>query len=497
MFQLINSNIKTKNFDCAYSDNNVIIIDECLDFIIDGSGVQSHINNIKFDISKISNKNTDVLEHIYTDSINIKDGTCSKSVVGEDFSFQEINQTLNRISTNDMFNKFIYPEIKPLDEILITVTINQAHTYKKQYSILSLVRIKTTDCLLKKISKNVVNISVDFDQLGGIDEWIIIDANYVINNKLAIDNLGNKEANISCLSKQSIFFNYSLNWDDIAQKLGNNNINHFVAKFHMVYKLKGTDRIFKLVNISKYTKNYLKGNDTEESFALKEMDSKDELDVKLLDDEGNESSSYVINLKQKEITSVKFLIKRKLGKKSNIKNLVVFQYFKKADIRDFKKFKGLSISLRVANKDLNNPSVIINGNHESEYLPKPMSLTDIDRLSSTQTNSEPMTRVSIPPTPSNNPSMRPYNVTSVIKSQINEKYSQWKQSLRLMPYQCGLILIDDDYELDFEDKDELEVEVRFVGVQRGYYPNLSNIKLFDLNQNKVMDFCKQFAVLCN
>lgn len=177
--------------------------------------------------------------------------------------------------------------------------------------------------------------------------------------------------------------------------------------------------------------------------------------------------------------------------------MVVFQYFKKADIRDFKKFKGLSISLRVANKDLNNPSVIINGNHESEYLPKPMSLTDIDRLSSTQTNSEPMTRVSIPPTPSNNPSMRPYNVTSVIKSQINEKYSQWKQSLRLMPYQCGLILIDDDYELDFEDKDELEVEVRFVGVQRGYYPNLSNIKLFDLNQNKVMDFCKQFAVLCN
>lgn len=113
MFQLINSNIKTKNFDCAYSDNNVIIIDECLDFIIDGSVVQSHINNIKFDISKISNKNTDVLEHIYTDSINIKDGTCSKSVVGEDFSFQEINQTLNRISTNDMFNKFIYPEIKP------------------------------------------------------------------------------------------------------------------------------------------------------------------------------------------------------------------------------------------------------------------------------------------------------------------------------------------------------------------------------------------------
>lgn len=176
------------------------------------------------------------------------------------------------------------------------------------------MRIKTTDCLLKKISKNVVNISVDFDQLGGIDEWIIIDANYVINNKLAIDNLGNKEANISCLSKQSIFFNYSLNWDDIVQKLGNNNINHFVAKFHMVYKLKGTDRIFKLVNISKYTKNYLKSNDTEESFALKEMDSKDELDVKLLDDEGNESSSYVINLKQKEITSVKFLIKRKLGK---------------------------------------------------------------------------------------------------------------------------------------------------------------------------------------
>lgn len=497
MFQLINSNIKSENLDSAYSDNNIIIIDECLDFIIDGSGLQSHIFNIKFDISKTSNKNSDALEHIYTDSITIEDDICLKSVVGEEFSFQDINQTHNRISTNDMFNKFIYPEVEPLDQIIITVTINQEHTYKKHYNILSLVRIKTTDCLLKKISKNVVNIGVDFDQLDGNDEWIITNASYVINNKLKIDNLGNKEADILCPTRQTIFFNYSIGWDDIVQKLGNNNITHLVAKFHMVYKLKGTERIFKLVNISKYTKRYLNNNDTEDSLALKEIDAKDELDIKLLDHEGNESSSYVINLKQKEITSVKFLIKRKMGKKSSIRNLVIFQYFRKADIRDFKKFKGLSISLRVANKDQPSPSVIINGNHESEYLSKPMSFTDIERLSSTQPNSEPMTRVSLPPTPSNNPLMRPCNVTSVIKTQINEKYSQWKQSLRLMPYQCGLILIDDDYELDFEDKEEVEVEIRFVGVQRGYYPNLSNIKLFDLNQSKVMDFCKQFAVLCN
>lgn len=497
MFQLINSNIKSENYDGAYSDNNVIFIDECLDFIVNGSDVENDINNIKFDISKLSNRNSDVLEHIYTDSITIKDGTCSKSVVGEDFSFWKINHVFNRISTNDMFNKFIYSDIEPLDKILITVTINQTHTYKKEYSILSLVRLKTTDCLLKKIGRNVVNISVDFDQLDGINEWIIINAKYVINNKLKIENLGNKEADITCPTKQSIFFNYSLNWDDIAEKLDNNSINHFVAKFYMTYKLKNTERIFKLVNISKYTKGYLKNIDIAESLTLNESEFKDELDIKLLDHENNKSSSYVINLKQKEITTAKFLIKRRMGKKSNIKNLVIFQYFKKADIRDFKKFKGLSISLRVTNKDVANPSVIINGNHESDYLSKPMSITDIDRFSSTQTNSEPMTRVSIPPTPSNSTSMRPYNVTSVIKSQINEKYSQWKQSLRLMPYQCGLILIDDDYELDFEDKEELVVEIRFVGVQKGYYPNLSNIKLFDLNQNKVIDFCKQFAVLCN
>lgn len=147
-------------------------------------------------------------------------------------------------------------------------------------------------------------------------------------------------------------------------------------------------------------------------------------------------------------------------------------------------------------KDPTNPSVIINGNNEHDFLPKPMSATDITRNSFTPMGSEPMTRISIPPTPSSNPLMHTSNMNAVIKSQINEKYAQWKQSLRLMPYQCGLILIDDDYELNFGDSDELKVEIRFVGVQKGYYPNLSNIKLYDLDQNKVLDFCNQFGVLC-
>jgi len=495
-FELISSGIETEKIDTEYCDKNVIIIDECLDFIINTSKLKQGFDTFKFEISKISVNKLKHSTHIYTDSFLIKDDTKNiKSIIGAEFSIENINKDYVRIITNDMFNKFIYSEIEPLDKLFITVTLNNDIIHKKDYSILSHVRIKTTDCLLKKINKNMVNLSIDFDQLDGLDQWEITKVDYIINNKLHIEPIGSTNGDISCRSKQTIFFNYSLIWDDIVNKLESNNLKYFLAKFHMTYKLKNTNRTFKLVNVSKYTKSYLKTIDNEDLNPLREMETRDELDIKLLDTANTESNSYIINLKQKEITSVKFLIKRKLGKKSSLKNLVIFQYFKKADVRDFKKFKGLSISLNAFSQDTNNPSVIINGNNKYDPLPKPMSATDITRNSLTPTGSEPMTRVSIPPTPSNNPIMHSSN-TSVIKSQINEKYSQWKQSLRLMPYQCGLILIDDDYELNFADKDELPVEIRFVGVQKGYYPNLSNIKLYDLDQNKVMDFCNQFGVLC-
>lgn len=518
-FTLINSSTALDDFEAENPNiwllddsHGFIVMDELLDFLVNTNATKEKIVDIKIEFSKQCRTNlpTNTLKQqkeIYSDSFVLTEDAAVKSVIGETFNCKFYRDEILRISTNGIFNKFMYANLLPSDILNIRLTLNKHLTVEHCYKLKSYVKLKLTDCLLKKLNKNISTVSISFDNHGSMNtEWEMTSMDFTLNHKLSLAQVdGGCSLPVVCKNKELFSINYYLEWRFIIKQLGIDEketaIDHVLAKFSLEYKLKHLNRSFKLSNTSKYTKKYLLG--AQEDDVAKTLDesasSKDTLDVKLLAGNKNQlSNSYFITIPQGETTKVYFEITKKLGKKSKLKELVIFQYFKKATVQDFKKFKGLSISLRIPHEGFQNNSVIINGNSDNVSYRNNNGMVEFSPR-----ESEPMTRISIPTTPGtsdyNQKQYSAYSSSNInaIKNHVNEKYWQWKKSLRLLPYQCGLVLIDDDYQISFgENESKLVVGINILGIQKGYYPNLNNFKLYDLNSNQILDFCSKFGVLC-
>ncbi|XBW37068.1 hypothetical protein QEN19_002645 [Hanseniaspora menglaensis] len=510
-FSLVNSttNIDANNVKCELS--SFIVMDELLDFLVDVKEFSHDIDTIKVEFSKYPNttNGSNVLiqrKELYTDSFSVNNEKQIKSVVGETFSCNYINENFIKVSTYGIFNKFIYSHLLSTDILTIKLTVNKSESVIHEYSIKSFIKLQVTDCLLKKLSKNMMTISIcldDKNEENFMFNWDIQDFSLSINNKISVPVVGNiDDMPIKCKNKEAFNVNYSLKWNDIIKQLEidtqTSEVKYFLARFSLEYKLKIGNRSFKFVNTTKYTKQFLLG-DSLANGANQESDTleKDSVDVVLLDEELKENKdSYFITIPQGKVTTMHFKISKKLGEKSNLKDLVIFQYFKKATLHDFKKFKGLSISLRVNYENTRGNSLLFDG--DTDRLDFSDGNTNVNI---TPMESEPMTRVSIPSTPgAGNPYQKQNSDLSMmaIKSHVSEKYWQWKKSLRLLPSQCGLVLLDDDYQISFpENENSIIIAIRIVGIQKGYYPNLSNIKLYDLSGTQnLIDFCTKIGVLC-
>lgn len=525
-FALINSTTSIDDAESAISKlwisdvhNNYIVMDELLDLIIDTKTIKDSIKDIKFEFSKHSkiNETPNVLKQqkeIYSDSFVLSEDTQIKSVIGELFGCEYYKDNILRISTNGIFNKFIYPHLLPNDVLNIKLIFNNTLTVSHDYKLKSFVKLQVTDCLLKKLNKNVSTISVSFDNNSNnienvITEWEITHFDFTINHRLPLPPVENIHIfPISCKNKESYNINYNIKWDDILKKLDIREKEHkteyLLGKFSLEYKLKKLNRSFKLSNTTKYTKKYLLGeqldDETDKNGDMNGLEN-DVLDIKLLNNNLTEVDNlYFITIPQGEVTKIYFKISKKLESKSKLKDLVIFQYFKKATVQEFKKFKGLSISLKIPFDGHDTNGEFLDGNNGILNYYK---YNNDNNMNFTPLESEPMTRVSIPSTPGlNNYYQKQYAMNTnisvkAITNHVNEKYWQWKKSLRLLPYQCGLVLIDDDYQISFEENENsITVGIRIVGIQKGYYPNLSNLKLYDLNSNQILDFCSNYGVLC-
>lgn len=518
-FALVNSSTALDDFEAENPNiwqldgsHSFIVMDELLDFLLKTDDIEEEIIDIKIEFSKqhgttLSTNSLKQQKEIYSDSFTLEEDAPVKSVIGETFDCKFYRDGLLRISTNGVFNKFMYSNLLPSDILNIRLTLNKHITVAHSYKLKSFVKLKLTDCLLKKLNKNISTISISFDNHDKVNtEWEITNMDFTLNHKLSLAEVGGGYSlPVVCKNKELLSINYYLEWCSIIKQLGIDEketpIDHVLSKFSLEYKLKHLNRSFKLSNTSKYTKKYLLGTQDDEVAKSRDESASlsDTLEIKLLTGDKNHlTNTYFITIPQGETTKVYFEISKKLGKKSKLNELVIFQYFKKATVKDFKKFKGLSISLRIPHDTFQNDSVILNGNSDNVNYRNNNGMVEVSPR-----ESEPMTRISIPTTPGTSDyNQRQYsaytsNNMKAIKNHVNEKYWQWKKSLRLLPYQCGLVLIDDDYQISFDDNEtKLIVGINILGIQKGYYPNLNNFKLYDLNSNQILDFCSKFGVLC-
>ncbi|SSD61369.1 uncharacterized protein SCODWIG_03130 [Saccharomycodes ludwigii] len=90
-----------------------------------------------------------------------------------------------------------------------------------------------------------------------------------------------------------------------------------------------------------------------------------------------------------------------------------------------------------------------------------------------------------------------YSGTQQQQPSLSAMYWSWKKRLAQLPYQNGVILLNNDYKIPMEDLENktIEFDLELIGLQRGYYPSLNGLKLVDLSSGEVIEFGSKLAVM--
>ena len=93
----------------------------------------------------------------------------------------------------------------------------------------------------------------------------------------------------------------------------------------------------------------------------------------------------------------------------------------------------------------------------------------------------------------------PHSSKSVMNQDIalSNRYYKWKKSLAQLPYQRGIVLLNNDYKISMEtiSRNTMEFQVELVGLQKGFYPNVHGLRIVNLNTSEITPFGGKLAVM--
>ncbi|KAL6946897.1 hypothetical protein ACO0QE_001750 [Hanseniaspora vineae] len=92
-----------------------------------------------------------------------------------------------------------------------------------------------------------------------------------------------------------------------------------------------------------------------------------------------------------------------------------------------------------------------------------------------------------------------HSLKSVMNQDIalSNRYYKWKKSLAQLPYQKGIVLLNNDYKISMEtiSRNTMEFQVELVGLQKGFYPNVHGLRIVNLNTSEITPFGSKLAVM--